>query len=117
MVSVEGIGGGGGGGRAGGGAGAGGGGAGGGGGGGQINSFEEFIFPSDFAGLTLISDMHVVKAKSEYLFLIEQYLRLDPTLADVNEKVRGWVLSSDATTCVCVCVGGCVGVWVCGCIS
>ncbi len=85
MVSVEGVGGGGGGRR---GAAAGGGGGGGGGGGCQINSFDEFIFPSDFAGLTLISDMHVVKAKSEYLFLIEQYLRLDPTLADVNEKVQ-----------------------------
>ncbi len=56
------------------------------------NELEEFIFPSDFSGLTHISDMHVVRPKHEYLFLITEYLRLkrdkDPKHVDVNEKVH-----------------------------
>jgi hypothetical protein len=56
------------------------------------NELEEFIFPSDFAGLTNMNEMHVVKPSNEYKFLISEYLNLqrrqDPKRADVNEKVR-----------------------------
>ena len=42
----------------------------------QGNELEEFTFPSDFSGLTHISERHVVRPKPEYIFLITEYLRL-----------------------------------------
>ncbi|MGB1591600.1 MAG: hypothetical protein ACPIOQ_02520 [Promethearchaeia archaeon] len=64
--------------------------------GGEGHVLDEFIFPSDFAGLTHISQMHVVEPHPPYISLMKEYERWqqeeDPRRRAVSEIVRGWAL-------------------------